>query len=165
MNFASTNQDAMKTNQLSENFSSETKPTSVNEATFLTPIADIHLVLISDETGILTAFNLIKSKLFNRSADFLTLIYSVSQLEDSPLFKSELNCLEKRFSHQLEIHYIINTTNISINETILQETLEVVINCNISTTMLFQAVGNVQLVEFVLERLCYLGIQKNQIIT
>ena len=165
MNFASINQDAMKTNQLSGNFSSETKPTSVNEATFLTPIADIHLVLISDETGILTAFNLIKSNLVNRSADFLTLIYSVSQLEDSPLFKSEFNSLEKRFSHQLEIHYISDRTNISKNETILQETLEVVINSNISTTMLFQAVGNEQLVEFVMERLYYLGIQKNQIIT
>ena len=155
----------MKTNQLSRNFSSETKPTSVNEVTFLTPITDTHLVIISDETGILTSFNLIKSKLANRSADFLTLIYSVSQLEDSPLFKSELNSLEKRFSHQLEIHYISDRTNISINETILQETLEVVINCNISTTLLFQIVGNLQLVEFVLERLHYLGIQENQLIT
>ena len=155
----------MKTNQLSENFSSETKPTSVKVTTLLTPIGDTHLVLISDEKGILTAFNLIKSKLFNRSADFLTLIYSVSQLEDSPLFKSELNSLEKRFSHQLEIHYISDRTNISKNETILQETLEVVINCNISTTILFQAVGNEQLVEFAMERLYYLGIRKNQLIT
>ena len=155
----------MKTNQLSENLSAETKPSSVNEANFLTPNAYIHLVLLSDETGILTAFNLIKSKLANSSSNFLTLIYSVSQLEDSPLFKTELNCLEKRFSHQLEIHYIINSTNISIWKTILQETLEVVINSNISTTMLFQAVGNVQLVEFVTERLYYLGIRENQILT
>jgi len=165
LNFASTNQDAMKTNQLSENFSSETKPTSVNEATFLTPIGDTHFVLISDEKGIQTAFNLVKSKLANSSADFLTLIYSVSQLNNPPLFKSELNSLEKRFSHKLEIYYISDRTNISINETILQETLEVVINCNISTTMLFQAVGNEQLVEFVIERLFYLGIRKNQLIT
>ena len=165
MNFALTNQDAMKTNQLSGNLSSETKPSSVNEATFLTPIADTHLVIISDETGILTAFNLIKSKLANSSGNFLTLIYSVSQLDNPPLFKSELNSLEKRFSHQLEIHYISDRTNISINETILQVTLEVVINCNISTTILFQAVGNEQLVEFAMERLYYLGIRENQLIT
>jgi hypothetical protein len=125
--------------------------------------ANTHYVFIADENGISIVFTELKSKLADNSTGFLTLIHSTDQDKKIPLFKAELQSLEKRFSHQLEIHYISNGDNNLLSKTILQETLEVVINSNINNDMQFQVFGNDKLVELVMEELCFLGIKQNQI--
>ncbi len=125
----------------------------------------IHTVLIADENGISLVFNELKSKLADHPTDFLTLIYTTNQDEKLPLFKAELTSLEKRLSHQLEIHYISIGSFTALDKTILQETLEVVINSNLSINMLFHVVGNGTLVEPTREHLSFLGIKQKQIKT
>ena len=127
--------------------------------------ASTHTVFIADENGISLVFNELKSKLSEYPTDFLTLIYTTNQDEKLPLFKAELTSLEKRLSHQLEIHYIPFVSFTTLNKTILQETLEVVINSNLCINMLFHVIGNEALVEPAMEQLCFLGIKQNQIAT
>jgi hypothetical protein len=127
--------------------------------------ANTHYVFIADEHGISIVFTELKSKLADNPTGFQTLIYSTNQKEKIPLFKAELSSLEKRFSHQLEVHYISNGATTSLSKTILQETLEVVINTNLNNNLLFNVFGNEKLVELVMEHLCFLGINQNQIVT
>jgi len=121
----------------------------------------IHTVFITDEKGISLVFNELKSKLADHPTDFLTLIYTTNQDEKLPLFKAELTSLEKRFSHQLEIHYTSYVPSTSTNKPIFQETLEVVINSNLSDKMLFQVFGDEELIELAIELLWFLGIREN----
>ena len=124
-----------------------------------------HYVFIADEDGISLIFTELKSKLADNPTGFQTLIYSINQIEKIPLFKAELQSLEKRFFHQLEIHYISNGVNTSLSKYILQGTLEVVINSNLNNDMFFNVFGTEKLVDLVMEKLCFLGIKQNQIVT
>jgi hypothetical protein len=122
-----------------------------------------HHIFVTDEYGISIVFTEIKSKLATNPAGFQTLVYVTARKENPPLFNAELSSLEKRFSHQLEIHYLSWHAYTSPGKEIIQETLEVVINSNLCCVMLFHLVGNVTFVEPVNERLRFLGIKQNQI--
>jgi len=122
-----------------------------------------HHVFVTDEYGISIVFTEIKSKLATNPAGLQTLIYLTAQKENPPLFNAELSSLEKRFSHQLEIHYLSRHANTLPGKVIIQETLEVVINSNLCCDMLFHLAGNETFVEPANERLRFLGIKQNQI--
>ncbi|MEI6142626.1 MAG: hypothetical protein WCP85_25355 [Mariniphaga sp.] len=74
---------------------------------------------------------------------------------------AKFTSLEKRLSHQLEVPFISNGANTPLNKTILQETLEVVINSNLINNMLFQVFGDEKLIELTTELLWFLGIKEN----
>jgi len=124
-----------------------------------------HFVYITDENAISILFTEIKSKLLENPTGFKSLIYFTNKNKKRPLFKFELASLEKRFSHQLEINYISNNVNISLSKTILQETLEVVINSSLVNDIYFQITGNEFLVEQVMAIIQFLGISQNKIKT
>jgi len=123
-----------------------------------------HFVFISGENGIHIVFDLIKSKLKNEQNCCLTLIYFTSAYLSQPLFKAELENLEKRFPSKLITHYLF-TGNQNHPENISwhQQILEIVINSNTFNTMPFLIIGNEELVASVSDRLHFLGIKSNHI--
>lgn len=123
-----------------------------------------HFVFITSENGIHIVFDLIKSKLKNEHNCCLTLIYFTSAYLSQPLFKSELESLERRFPSKLITHYLFTgNQNHPENSIWHQQILEVVINSNTRTTMQFLILGNEELVGIVTDRLHFLSIQSNHI--
>ncbi|HOV10405.1 MAG TPA: hypothetical protein PLT47_08930 [Bacteroidales bacterium] len=126
---------------------------------------DAHYVLIADETGIAVAFNRLKKNLADHSFGCITLVYALLNDVANPLYKAELQSLEKRFSNSLEVFIISHEEKASIMKAKIQKSIEVIINSNINTVMQFYAGGNAEMVEQVKKLLCFLGIKETQITT
>jgi len=129
------------------------------------PGNDAHYVLIADETGIAVAFNRLKKNLADHSFGCITLVYALLNDVANPLYKAELQSLEKRFSNSLEVFIISHEEKASIMKAKIQKSIEVIINSNINTVMQFYAGGNAEMVEQVKKLLCFLGIKETQITT
>jgi ferredoxin-NADP reductase len=123
-----------------------------------------HFVFITGERGINDAFELIKSKLRNEPDSCLTLIYFYSAYLSQPLFKAELENLEKRFPSKLITHFL-SCRNEHLPEYLEshQQILEIVINSNTFSTMLFMIQGNEEMINSFSDRLHFLGIKSNHI--
>lgn len=126
---------------------------------------DAHYVLIADETGIAIAFNRLKKTLADHSFGCITLVYAFLNDVPHPLYKAELQSLEKRFSNLLEVFIISHEAKASIMKAKIQKSIEVIINSNINAAMQFYAGGNAEMVEQVKKLLCFLGIKEAQITT
>lgn len=125
---------------------------------------DFHFVFITDDSGIVGVFEKLKSKLSLEANNCLTLVYSISGNGGRPLFKAELQSIEKRFPAQLLTHYLFKGNLIPReNADQMQQTLEIIINCNLRKLLQFLVQGETDFVESVSERLHFLGIQPNQI--
>jgi len=153
--FASSIVDAMQTE-------TKQKGSSVTNS-FGAPMGsahDSHFVFITDDSGIVAVFEQIKSKLGLEANNCLTLVYSISGKEGQPLFKAELESIEKRFPAQLLTHYLFNG-NLVLRENAdqIQQTIEIIINSNLRKWMQFLVHGEADFVESVSERLHFLGIQ------
>ena len=123
-----------------------------------------HFVFISDESGIIPVFEQIKSKLRSEVNGCLTLIYSTPVYLSRPLFRSELENLEKRFPSKLITHYVFNRNpRPSDNSDTHQQILEVVINSNTCGIMQFLILGHEEFGGMIAGRLQFLGIKANQI--
>lgn len=128
------------------------------------PEESAHFVFVSDESGIVTAFEQIKSKLRGELNGCLTLIYSTTVYLSQPLFKAELESLEKRFQSKLITHYVFNRNpNPSDNPDTHQQILEIVINSNICGMIQFSVMGHDEFAGMIAGRLQFLGIKTNQI--
>jgi len=129
-------------------------------------IKDTHFILISDIKGIGFAFNQLKILLGKNNNNYLSLIYYLfPKVSAHPLFKSELESIEKRFSSKLLVYYAhYNAPSFSDESCANQQILEVVINSNTLNQMQFQVFGNSEFIEIISERLHFLGIKENQII-
>jgi len=126
---------------------------------------DQHIVLIADESGIASVFSKLKSRLADRSAGYLTLVYARLNNSSIPLFGDELQYLEKRFSDMLEIKIIEHEENVAIMKSKLKHTFEVLLNCSITNELTFFAGGHYELVEHVKKLLVFLGVRPTQITT
>ncbi|HNX08459.1 MAG TPA: hypothetical protein PLQ44_03675 [Candidatus Paceibacterota bacterium] len=126
---------------------------------------DSHYVLIADETGIAVTFDRLKKTLAEHSFGCITLVYAFLNDVPHPLYKAELQSLEKRFSNSLEVFIISHEAKASVMKAKIQKSIEVIINSNINTVMQFYAGGNAEMVEQVKKLLCFLGIKETQIIT
>jgi hypothetical protein len=123
-----------------------------------------HFVFISDESGIITAFEQIKSKLRSEFNGCLTLIYSTPVYLSRPLFRAELENLEKRFPSKLITHYVSNRSpHPSDNPETHQQIMEIVINSNTCGMMQFLILGQEEFAGMVIGRLQFLGIKSNQL--
>jgi hypothetical protein len=126
--------------------------------------SNLHYVFIADNRGINSAFELIKFKLGNELNSCLTLIYSIHKLLPIPLFKSELEILEKRFPSKFIACYAFSrNVNPLDNFEINQQIIEVVINSNTSGFMQFLILGKEEFIGMVTDRLQFLGIKSNHI--
>jgi hypothetical protein len=125
---------------------------------------EAHIVFVTDDHGISSAFELLKLERTRGLENFLTLIYIISGNEPKPLFRAELENIERRFPSRLITYYIHSKHSTCPADTdIHQQILEVVINCNTCTIMQFQVTGQDELVGMVNDRLQFLGIKSNQI--
>jgi hypothetical protein len=123
-----------------------------------------HFVFITGDNGIHIVFDLIKSKLKNEHHCCLTLIYFTSAYLSQPLFKAELENLEKRFPAKLISHYLFTgNQNYPENSIWHQQILEIVINSNTRTAMQFLILGNEELVGTLTDRLHFLSIHSTHI--
>jgi hypothetical protein len=149
--------DTMQTEKrVKEPVSSRTKNVSPEESA--------HFVYISDESGIISAFEQIKSKLRSELNGCLTLIYSTPVYLTQPLFRAELENLEKRFQSKLITHYVFNRNpRPSDNPDTHQQILEIVINSNICGMMKFLILGHEEFAGMIDGRLQFLGIKTYQI--
>jgi hypothetical protein len=139
-------------------------PSPISNVICTEPPNEAHLVFISDEYGISSVFEQIIALLRSDLNRCLTLIYATSGLQSQAIFRAELESLEKRFPSQLVTHYLIKRSSASYgNPGLNLQILEVVINCNIKQFIKFLVVGYSELVESVTDRLCFLGIDSNQI--
>lgn len=123
-----------------------------------------HLVFITSESGILGVFEQLKSRLKNHSESFLSLIYFTSAYLSQPLFKAELENLEKRFPSKLITHFIF-CRNQELPESFEnhQQILEIVINSNTCNTIQFLIHGKDEMINTISDRLHFLGIKSNHI--
>ena len=157
--FASSIVDAMQTE-------TKQKGSSVTNS-FGAPMGsahDSHFVFITDDSGIVAVFEQIKSKLGLEANNCLTLVYSISGKEGQPLFKAELESIEKRFPAQLLTNYLFSGNLIPReNADQIQQALEIILNCNLRKLVQFLVLGEADFIESVSERLHFLGIQPNQI--
>jgi ferredoxin-NADP reductase len=123
-----------------------------------------HFVFITAEYGIIDVFERIKSKLKNDPFSCLTLIYFSSACLSQPLFKAELESLEKRFPSKLITHFMF-CRNEHFPEYLEshQQVLEIVINSNTFSEMQFLVSGDAEMLSTVGDRLHFLGITSNHI--
>ena len=125
---------------------------------------DLHYVFIADKYGIDSAFELIKFKLGNELNSCLTLIYSIHRLLPLPLYKSELEMLERRFPSKFIAWYVFSRNTIPPdNFEMNQQIIEIVINSNTSRFIQFLILGQEEFTGMVIGRLHFLGIKSNQI--
>jgi hypothetical protein len=123
-----------------------------------------HFVFVSDESGIIPVFELIKSKLRSELNGCLTLIYSTPVYLSRPLFRAELDNLEKRFPSKLITHYVFNRNpHPSDNTEAHQQIFEIVINSNTCGMMQFLIVGQEEFADMATGRLQFLGVRTYQI--
>ena len=123
-----------------------------------------HFVFITGDSGIVDVFELIKAKLKIQPDCCLTLIYFTSAYLSQPLFKAELESLEKRFPSKLIIHYLFcRNQHLAENFEVHQQILEIVINSNTCSAMQFLIQGNEVMISTIGDRLHFLGINSNQI--
>lgn len=128
------------------------------------PGKNSHFVFVTDHNGIDSVFELLKSKLKNELNSCLSLVYSITEHLPLPLFKAELESLEKRYPSQLITYYVFNKNAVAPeNSELNQQILEIVINCNTCDFMEFMIMGHEDLVPMVIDRLQFLGIKSNQI--
>lgn len=126
---------------------------------------EAHLVLIADENGIANAFSRLKARLADHSASSLTLVYALLHDDKKPMFREELQSLEKRFSTLLEVKMIACEGNIAAMKSRIREAIEVILNCNIHPVMRFYASGNPEMVEAIRKILVFLGVRPADITT
>jgi hypothetical protein len=116
----------------------------------------LHLIIVCDEGGIFDAFYFVKDKLADSGTVFLSLIYSVSDKKNHPLFEHELSILEKRFSDNIIVNILrIDTTNYCL----IQELIEATINSNTLPVMKFSVFGNAEFVNYVHGILTFLDVK------
>jgi hypothetical protein len=124
----------------------------------------LHSVYITDNTGIDRVFERIKSRLREEQFSCLTLIYSIIEGSPVPLFSGELETIERRFPAQLITYYVpVIDLVFPCQPERFQSQLEIVINSNICKHMQFMVHGEASLVEVVVGRLTFLGINATQI--
>lgn len=123
-----------------------------------------HVVFITGENGIVNVFERLKSRLKNDTESCLTLIYFTSAYIAQPLFKAELENLEKRFPSKLITHFLF-CRNQELPESFEahQQILEIVINSNTCSRIQFLISGNQEMISTIQDRLQFLGIQSNHI--
>jgi hypothetical protein len=125
---------------------------------------NIHFVYVTGESGIIEVFELIEAKLKSQPDSCLTLIYFTSVYLSQPMFKAELESLEKRFPSRLIIHYLFcRNQHHPENFETHQQILEIVINSNTCSTIQFLIQGNEEMISTIADRLHFLGIKSNQI--
>jgi hypothetical protein len=147
--------DKINKSHISENFQS-CQETLADES---------HFVFITDESGIGQAFETIKSMLGGGKNNCLTLIYSVPENPAQPLFKAELESIEKRYPAQILTYYVTGKGILPIDQMDkIQQILEIVINCNTRKWMQFRMMVRAEQTETIAGRLTYLGINPTQII-
>jgi len=125
-----------------------------------------HFICISSESGITAAFEQIKAALRGEANQCLTLVYSTPADPTQPLFKAELESLEKRFPSRLITHYVSSQhLHAADNSASHQRILEIIINSNTFGRMQFQVLGQEDFAGMIIDRLQFLGIPTNQIIS
>jgi len=125
-----------------------------------------HHVIITDEKGIYSSFEHLKNKLAENTDSFLTLIYFNSNINESLLFREELNAIELRFLYRLIVYFIPYEECTILNQLEkFQKILETLLNSNTKKFMQFQISGDKDLSEFALDRLIFLGVDKQQIVS
>lgn len=123
-----------------------------------------HFVFITGELGIHPVFDLVKTKLQSEYNSCLTLIYFTSANLSQPLYKAELENLEKRFPSKLITHYLFTgNQNCPENRNWHQQILEIVINSNTRSVMEFLILGTEEFIETVTDHLHFLSIHSNHI--
>jgi hypothetical protein len=126
----------------------------------------LHHVIVTDENGIQFCFNQLKKILAADGNAFLTFVYFLKKEHDDSLFKAELDNLKNRFLHQLLVFYVpYQSLKLSDQINKGQTILEVVINSNTKDIMQFHVNGCKDIVDLVMDRLYFLGIDKDQIIS
>jgi len=151
--------DAMQT---VKNQTESSTPTSGNENRGANPM--FHFVYITDNAGIDRVFERIKSRLREEQFSCLTLIYSILEGSPDPLFSGELETIERRFPGQLITHYVpVKERVFPCQSERLQFQLEIVINSNLCRNIQFMVHGAASLVEVVVGRLTFLGVNATQI--
>jgi len=124
-----------------------------------------HKVFITHGDGIFSAFNMVIDSLKSEITNDLTLIYITPEQPATPLFKAELELLERRFNGRLLV-YFLDSCKVNIDEChqLKQELLEVVINSNTKPQMHFYLIGNDDFVDQANHCLLFLGVSANDII-
>ncbi len=123
-----------------------------------------HFVYITDNAGIGRVFESIKSRLQEEQFSCLTLIYSILEGSADPLFSGELETIERRFPAQLITYYVpVKELVFPCQSESFQSQLEIVINSNICKNLQFMILGEASLVEVVVGRLSFLGVNATQI--
>lgn len=125
----------------------------------------IHKVFITHGNGVFTAFNMVIDSLKSEITNDLTFIYITPELPAKPLFKAELELLERRFNGRLLV-YFVDGCQVTSDECLQlkQELLEVVINSNTKPQMYFYLIGNDDFADKANHCLLFLGINANDII-
>ena len=116
-----------------------------------------HFVIICDESGIFDSFNFLADQLAGKGTAILSLIYTVSDINQHPLFEKELCILERRYSERLIVHILrIDNKNFCFK----QELLEATINSNTLPKMKFLVFGNTEFVNYVSGVLRFLDVKE-----
>lgn len=125
----------------------------------------IHKVFITHGNGIFNAFNMVIDSLKSEITNDLTFIYITPEQPAAPLFKAELELLERRFNGRLLV-YFVDGCQVTSDECHLlkQELLEVVINSNTKPQMHFYLIGNEGFIDQASHCLLFLGVSANDII-
>jgi hypothetical protein len=118
--------------------------------------SNIHLVYVTDEEGVFSAFKQVKDDLVVNVIPCLSFIYAVSNKNSKLLFEQELNFLEKRFPQKLLIYKVPVRLGL---DCINQEFLEALINSNTSEEMTFSLFGNREFVSHLSDILSFLGVK------
>jgi ferredoxin-NADP reductase len=124
-----------------------------------------HKVFITHGNGIFSAFNMVIDSLKSEITNDLTLIYITPEQPAAPLFKAELELLERRFNGRLLVYFIDSYQVINDEcRQLKQELLEVVINSNTKPQMHFYLIGNDDFIDQANHCLLFLGVSANDII-
>lgn len=127
-----------------------------NENYFETTRKKNELVYIVDSLGLQQAFFSLKSILSIEQANFLSILYFSNDTSEYPLFKRELEYLEKRFQSRLSVLCI----KVSNKLTIDKGTIEVVINCSVVENQNFIIIGEQEFINTVEDELLFLNINE-----
>ncbi len=125
-------------------------------------------VFVTDSQGIRDIFPLLTYQLGVENYTHLTLLYSHKPTDQ--LFTAELENLEKQFAQKLQVYYYTQSdpmymTHSTDTKALTQEQLEIIINEDSCNQVQFILWGVHEMVDFVHERLLFLGISHIHIST
>lgn len=121
-----------------------------------------HFVFVTNEAGISSVFGQIKEKLKFAPHSYLSLVYCTT--DEHPLFRSELENLERRYPSQLITYYTLPPDpEQKESPGACQKILEMIINSNTSEWMQFKLTGGEDFCVATEDRLRYLGVISNQV--